>query len=68
MIENPLYLVRGDFYLDKYLEEVLRLLQETGMSCNDALYLICCLLDEQARAFVYWEDYYAEKVANNKPS
>ena len=44
--------------MDDYLDEVLDRLMMTGMSYNDSLYLICCLLHEQARAFVYWEDFY----------
>lgn len=54
--------------MDKYLEEVLKRLQETGMSVNDALYLVCCLLDEQARAFIYWEDRYNGESRGDKPS
>ena len=65
---KPFYLVKGDFILDKYLEEVLKRLQETGMSVNDALYLICCLLDEQARAFIYWEDHLKQAERGDKPS
>lgn len=47
--------------MDKYLDEIIMKLQETGMSINDALYLVCCVLHEQSRAFIYWEDYYEEK-------
>ena len=54
--------------MDTYLDEILRKLQGTGMSYNDALYLVCCVLHEQARAFVYWEDIYEIKEQNTLTS
>ena len=42
------------------MELMIDMLKKAGMEEYEALALICQLLEEEAKTFVYWNDYYED--------
>ena len=46
------------YELDDALNETIDRLIDAGMREPDAIALVCRLLEQQAREFIYWDDYF----------